>query len=408
MNTLKRKSRHSAQRHLQTQPTAPESPFLKLPLELIYLAASHLPTESVACLSLCNHYLYSSLKTEYHLKTESSFTIDNLHPPRDADSIVMNAFLHLLERDLPLHIICPHCNKLHFTPLAERHLVTERYSPTTSKTWSKCRTRDSLSQGVRYTPPRFSSTIFLMAMKTHRRGRDTSPLLDLLSYKKIESCAGFTQLHISEARIRNDSLLIRDQKVFMLPASRKTPFTLFGEFGFCRHCVLHSTDDLLRCGIYVPTVEEMDNYVSREGIIYCNYCHTELRIDFKSYGKAGNAMFVTRWMDIGEGRDVDDVKWRVRLGGGNEWLWDEAIYPRGSICDAFEGGEDFEFDLIMTKKDEMELFARRPLVALASERGQGKVEPSHMIIDGRIVRVPSTEIGRCCDHSHQRYRHRPF
>lgn len=401
METTHHKSEHLAQRHLQTQPTAPESPFLTLPLELIYLTTSYLPIESVACLSLCCHYLYSSLKTEYHLKTESRFTIDNLHPPKDADSIVMNAFLRLLERDLPLHIVCPHCNKLHFTPLAERHLVTERYSPITSQTWAKCRTRDSLGK---HSPPRFTSTIFFMVTKAYRQGRDTTELLRLLLHKQItDSKEGFVELHTSEARIRNGSLLIRDQKVFMLPASLTTPFSLFGEFGFCRHCMLHNTHDLRWCGIHVPEVDEMNDYLNKEGIIYCNYCYTELRIDFKSYGKAGNAMFVTRWMDIGEGRDVNDVKWKVRLGGGNEWLWDDAIYPRGSICASFEGrSDDFRFDSLITEQDEMALCAKCPLIAPEDEKVLDDVEPSHMISDGRIVRVPSTGIGRCCDHSHQR------
>lgn len=405
MDTTHRRSERLAQRHLQTHPTAPESPFLNLPLELILLTTSHLPIESVACLSLCCHYLYSSLKTEYHLKTESHFRIDDLHPPKDADSMVTNAFLRLLERDLPLHIVCPHCNKLHYTPLAERHLVTERYFPITSKFWTKCRIRDSRGQGVRYTPPRFTSTIFLMAMKAYRQGRDTTELLRLLSHKQIiDSKEGFVELQISEARIRNDSLLMRDQKVFMLPASLTTPFSLFGEFGFCRHCMLHSIDDLRWCGINIPEADEMNDYENKEGIIYCKYCYTELRIDFKSYGKAGNAMFVTRWMDIGEGRDVDDAKWKVRLGGGNEWLWDDAIYPRGSICASFEGrsSDDFRFDSLITEQDEMELCARCPLVAPEDRKRRDDVEQALMIEDGRLFFIPSKVIGRCCDHSHQR------
>jgi hypothetical protein len=312
----------------------------------------------------------------------------------------MNTFLHLLERDFPLHIVCPHCNKLHYTPLAERHLVTERYCHTASQTWTKCRTRDSLGQ----TPPRFTSTIFLMAMKAYRQGRDTTGLLRLLSHKQIiNSKEGFVELQISEARIRNDSLLMRDQKVFMLPASLTTPFSLFGEFGFCRHCMLKNTHDLRWCGIYVPEVDEMNDYVNKEGIIYCNYCHTELRIDFKSYGKAGNAMFVTRWMDIGEGRDVDDVKWKVRLGGGNEWLWDDAIYPRGSICASFEGrsSDDFRFDSLITEQDEMALCARCPLTAPkdAIVLG-GDVEPSHMVVDGRLDMLDSAELCYCCNLGH--------
>ena len=250
MNTIQRRFEHLGQRS-QTQPTAPEpSPFLDLPLELIFLIASCLPLESVGSLSLSCHYIYSRLKTEY------------LQPLKEADYVVMNAFLHLLERDLPLHIVCPHCNKLHFTPFAERHLVTERYCHIASKTWSNCRAIDSLGQrgGNGNVTPRFTSTIFFMAMKAHRQGKDTTALLRLLSHKKIDTLPGFAQLHMAEARIRNGSLLVRDQKVFMVPASHTTPFSLSGEFGFCRHNMLDSMSDLYWCGIQVPQVDKINQY----------------------------------------------------------------------------------------------------------------------------------------------------
>ncbi|OAF61542.1 hypothetical protein VC83_02177 [Pseudogymnoascus destructans] len=117
METTYHKSERLAQHNLQTQPTGPASPFLTLPLELILLTTSYLPIESVGCLSLCCHYLYS-LKTEYHLKTKSRVTIDNLQLPKDA-------FLHSNDRlppssrtrPIPPHRLS-HCNKLHPTPLA--------------------------------------------------------------------------------------------------------------------------------------------------------------------------------------------------------------------------------------------------------------------------------------------------
>ncbi|KFY93334.1 hypothetical protein V500_03774 [Pseudogymnoascus sp. VKM F-4518 (FW-2643)] len=389
MDTIQRSFEHLGQRS-QTQPTAPEPwPFLDLPLELIFLIASCLPIESVGSLSLSCHYLYSRLKTEY------------LQPLKEADYVVMNAFLHLLERDLPLHIVCPYCNKLHFTPFAERHLASERYCPIARKTWSTCRATDSWAQNSGNMAPRFTSTIFFMAMKAHRQGKDTSALLRLLSHKTIDSLPGFAQLHTAEARIRNGSLLVRDQKVFMVPASHTTPFSLSGEFGFCRHTMLESMWDLQWCGIHVPKVDEIHEHENKEGIIYCQYCHTELRIDFKSYGKAGNAVFVTRWMDIGEGRDRNDVKWKTRWSF--EWLWDDAVYPRGSISAAFEETDDFRFDSLLTEQDEMELCAKCPLLGPESENGRDdEGEPSHMVKDGRLVILSGKGGGRYCSHIRDR------
>jgi hypothetical protein len=369
------------------------SPFSNLPLELILHITSFLPLESVGSLSLSCHSLYSYLKTKFlKLLKEAEFT-------------VMNAFLQLLERDLPLHIVCPHCNKLHFTPLAERHLVTERFCHEASKTWSACRVVDSLSQGRGRMTPRFTSTIFLMAMKAHRQGKDTTALLRLLSHKKIDDSPGaFAELHTSEARICNGSLLVRDQKVFMLPASQTIPLCGSGEFGFCRHTRLSRMSDLLWCGINVPTTDEIDGYENKEGIIYCRYCYTEMRIDFKGYGRKGNAMFVTRWMDVGEGRDARDMKWRVRLTRNNDWLWDDVAYPRGSICAAFEQGKEFKFDSLLTKQDEMELRAKCPTIGLDELKAlDGDEEPHFIVKDGRLDSVPSKSTGHCCHHHHDRY-----
>ena len=42
-------------------------------------------------------------------------------------------------------------------------------------------------------------------------------------------------------------------------------------------------------------------------------------------------MFVTRWMDIGEGRNVNDIKWRNRRKGMKELSWTKVVYERGSV-----------------------------------------------------------------------------
>lgn len=343
------------------RPNALESsPFRELPLELICHIASYLPLESVGSLSLSCLHLYSCLKMMY------------LQPLKEAEYSVMNRFLHLLERDLPAHIVCPECNKLHYMPFAERHLASQLYSPP-SKDSLKCRIADySKGHYIGGIPGGFSSTIFRMAMKSHRQGKDTTTLLRLLSYRNMDKYQiGFVQLHTAEARICHSSicdssncdgsLFVREQKVFMIPASEKTPLPWCGGFGICRHIPLTEMLDLYWWGIRVPQADEIDGYENKQGIIYCQHCHTEFRVDFKSYGEAGNALFITQWMDLGQGRDANDFKLRNRLNGSErrkKVRRSEPFsrsYQRGSICAAFEQNTEFKFDSLLTEKDKKEL-----------------------------------------------------
>ncbi|OBT68618.1 hypothetical protein VE03_01800 [Pseudogymnoascus sp. 23342-1-I1] len=97
-----------------------------------------------------------------------------------------------------------------------------------------------------------------MAMKAHRQGEDTTALLRLLSYRKMDDhTLGFVELHKSEARIRHGSLLVREQKVYMIPASQKTPLSWNGGFGICRHIPLMEMSDLYWWGIRVPQADKI-------------------------------------------------------------------------------------------------------------------------------------------------------
>lgn len=74
------------------------SSFRKLPSELIVHIANFLPPESAASLAITCYDLHSCLEIRY------------LRSLKQADASVLNEFLRLLERDLPGHILCPHCS----------------------------------------------------------------------------------------------------------------------------------------------------------------------------------------------------------------------------------------------------------------------------------------------------------
>lgn len=327
------------------------SPIYKLPPELFLLIADYLSVEEGASLSLTCYSLYSCLGKQC------------LESLKEAEHLIMNRFLHFLERDLPTHIVCPHCNQLHSVFFAENHHLPSKTDVETSKPWLACRLADfngGLESGLYIG---FSSTIFRMAMKAHRQGHESTKLLSLLSYgTKTIFNWGFVEQRTATVRIQDGSLLVREQRVFMVPFSHKVPVPWCGSMAICSHIFFVTMSDLYLYGIQVPLANEIEGYENRQGLIHCEHCHTEFRIDFKSYGKAGNAMFLTRWMDVGEGRDISDYKFRSRLRWIEETSWKKIAFRRGSICAAFEqmAESEFKFDSLLTQQNEKDLGTESP------------------------------------------------
>jgi hypothetical protein len=193
--------------------------------------------------------------------------------------------------------------------------------------------------------------------ETRRQGHDTAKLLDPLSYEKCNIVQqGFVEQRAPAVRIQGGSLLAREQRVFMVPSSHKPPLPWYGSIIIFPHIQFTTMECLLKYGIRVPYADEIRGYKNRQGIIYCQYCYTEFRVNFESYGKAGNAIFITKRIDIGEGRDISDHKWRSRAGSYKEKTWTKVTFNRGSICAAFEQNTQFKFDSLLTRQDEKDLY----------------------------------------------------
>jgi hypothetical protein len=90
-----------------------------------------------------------------------------------------------------------------------------------------------------------------------------------------------------------------------------------------------------------PSSNKIASHKNDHGVMRCDNCYTEFRVDFKSYGSDYNAMFVTRWLDLGDGCDPTDVKWKSRIRPG--YMPAKVKFQRGSICSRFEGRLDSEF-----------------------------------------------------------------
>jgi hypothetical protein len=180
------------------------SSFGTLPLELLLIITSSLRPESVACLSLSCHYLYS------YIGPEALELLQEAGHPRVH-------FIRLLERDLPLHIVCSECRKLHSMRLAKKYRPVHS-APSYNISRSRCTEADLEKDVMTSILQIFSSTIFRMALKAHLLGHDTGTFLKLLSYEtKIVVRIGYLAQISATCRIQDGSFLIRTQQVLMIP-----------------------------------------------------------------------------------------------------------------------------------------------------------------------------------------------
>lgn len=126
------------------------TPVHKLPLEVILLINDYLSLEASVCLSLTCYTLYFEIGKQ---------CIESL---RLADRLATNAFLRLLERDLPTRILCPHCNKLHHMLMAPYYLsYRNHHHPKAPKDPPMaCWTADFMGDVSGGIYPGFSTTIF--------------------------------------------------------------------------------------------------------------------------------------------------------------------------------------------------------------------------------------------------------
>jgi hypothetical protein len=328
-----------------------DSPIYKLPPELILLIVDYLPVVSGASLSLTCHSFHLCLKKRC------------LKSLKEAGCSSIDEFLHFLDRDLPTHIVCPHCVQLHSISFAKKYHLLSQADSGTSWPWLACWHADYIRGLEKGIYAEFSSIIFRMTMKAYRQSHEMTQLLSLLSSGTKRSVEwGFVEQRTAAARIQDGSLLVREQRIFMVPSSQEIPLPWCGGINICPHIRFATMKSLHACGIQVPHANEIEGYENRQGLIYCDHCYTEFRVDFKSYGKAGNAMFLTRWMDLGEGRDLSDHKFRSRFTNIEEKTWTKVAFQRGSICASFEQKPEstFKFDSLLSQQDEEDLCTESP------------------------------------------------
>lgn len=335
------------------------SPLARIPVELIQHIDLYLTPASRAAFSLCCSLILSALGSG-HLKELKGWDRYD--------------FLVLLERDLPQYIACDSCKRLHSTKKPHDYDWTELENRYLDADFRPCFSSDENLRTRKYIHRSFSYPLFRMAMKRHRQGEDIDSLRKILSPKALTwSCNEISLQRSWLARIVDRSfLVIREQTIVLLSRWDRRESCIdsaLQDVGICIHHPRLHFSDLDEKWSLARTTEwkQLRNNTSHPLIHGCRNCTTEFRIDFKQLGDNGSALFVTRWMHLGDGRSPFDRAWRSHFVPPEHSPM--AIeYEVGSIAAGFERNDcrgfgfdtSFDFDNISTAKERERLFKQRP------------------------------------------------
>jgi hypothetical protein len=331
----------------------------KLPPEIIVHVTRFLPNASAASFALCCGSIRGILGTRYWGALQA-----------EDQQLEREAFLSLLERDLPDYILCYHCTILH-TGNKARHEA--RIQPSTRP---HCRYKatpcynEEMLGGVRgYIHDDFRFAVFQKTMKRYRLGLDYSYHLNLLACNTTgrRSIEHFPFRCTAQARIIAGSLLLRVQQVVLIPSGRALKGVASCFIKICYHFDNVAVDPRARLPENVPCEivhqHDLKQCIRYSGLKQCNYCPTEYRIDLQECGQHGVAVIITKWLDLGEGRTLLDPKWWSHLSTRytNHGIFARAdgIYKERLIDKApvsFEAGSiQASFDSLLTQETVNEL-----------------------------------------------------
>lgn len=346
-------------RYKDAIPTPPlnsldNSPFKQLPTEIIGSIAAFLPLSAAVSFTLTCRSVWFILGSQY---------LDRLREDQP-DGFDRPVFLDILQRDLPRHILCLDCEMLHSRAQLEYLRLPDNLTP--------CTKADYASSVHRYIHDGFDSVTFLLVMKLHRSGLNCDELLSSLSeFRSILIRGAYDTTHILHEefapRIADGRFLLRHQIWLLLPLGRKVEVPRKVYTCICPHWDFivpysHSTEltRKLTCRASHWKNPQLNSSCSTcAGLFQCEACPTEFQIDAMDFSdhNHGVALIITCWLDLGEGRNLLDSKYKSRVSC---YRGDPVPFKAGSIKAAYEGG-DINIVHLLTPKYKADMFKHRLL-----------------------------------------------
>jgi hypothetical protein len=270
-----------------------DSLLANIPPEMVIMIADSLPLASASSFALCCRSVYFILGTRYweHLQLSNQ-------------KAELRGFLSILEREMPDHIPCYHCNVLHYGPRI--YDLIRRRSFT-----MPCFVADTSTLMRDVFHYYFGFQQLSLMMKYHRLGYYCGNLQWSMRFNPHISSGFYTTI---ETRIISGSYFLRKQLRYLINIHQTRDFLTKLK---ARVCVHHSTvcDARLLESIPCQTayIHNPSLCVKHGEPTLCSYCPTEYQIDLRECGRERVAVYITIWMDLGEGRSILDPKWWSRL-----------------------------------------------------------------------------------------------
>lgn len=276
------------------------------------------------------------------------------------NSIEMRELVELLSRDVKDHVFCEPCLKLHKLDKLVEHTSKGRLSRTLLP---YLEIEDAFWTGKLF-GPNFSSVGFRLAMRTHQYNPSDEQLLRVLGQDTIMSLSTeHVRQSRADVRIFEGVMYHRLQVVVLSASPESSIYKGHPYIEICRHlsfwtdergiCIRLNIHDYIHDLIFPSKtgtrIWALDwDVLEKKGpkgwvfseILQCNYCRTDLCIDFKNYPGRGMAIFVMRWKELGYGPDTD--MWEQHVG--RSWLRS----PRTTTIAALpDGEEEVRFDAML-------------------------------------------------------------
>ncbi|KAL4956730.1 hypothetical protein BDW69DRAFT_192183 [Aspergillus filifer] len=276
-----------------------------LPIELVLCITDYLEKPDAVCLSLCSHRLLG--------------IIGQPCLPED-DRKLKTAVVTRIAADLPSMFCCLSCARLHRTAAVSHpnlHMELNNKCPHIGMHNGSYLDPLWTNIGINYN---FRYSHLLAVMKNYYNGHISGLTVESLAYTEVISPLSrpeFTWLLSVDGRIcptggKESTLILQAQNWLLFhgePNIDKIMSHLRSTYTCFHQALIYSFQDLYMR----PTVQgQAFDQISACGPkhLYCPFCGIEYRIDFQDCETDGNAIVITKWLDLGAGLDADDPKWK--------------------------------------------------------------------------------------------------